>query len=88
MTGADGQGAPSAGPEGGLETCVLRPFGPKAQEGAEGATPCAPSPGPRPPAPAAESGAQPGTRSNAGTPSGTWWKLCLSMVKITIWGPP
>ena len=32
--------------------------------------------------------AQPGTRSKTGTPSGTWWKRCLSMVKITIWGPP
>jgi len=26
---------------------------------------------------------QPGARSNVGTPSGTWWKLCLSMVYMT-----
>ena len=26
----------------------------------------------------------PGVRSKTATPSGTWWKLCLSMVKITI----
>jgi len=38
--------------------------------------------------PAVKRGVQPGVRSKTGTPCGTWWKLCLSMVKITICGPP